>query len=187
MPWLQICDMVAVARLMNATLVIPQLDKRSFWQDTRSALQKLHIWFIENKCMAYCKNICFMYCSTFSDIFDESHFIKALENDVHIVSELPKEMESAPRVRKHFTSWSSASYYEGMSQMWKDYEVDSFLMCILFQMTVFIFLIVYNWGLLDNLFAAILFLNILSLSVRSSFRLFQGFLLPFFHRDDPFI
>ncbi|XP_074567760.1 O-fucosyltransferase 38-like [Curcuma longa] len=90
-----ICDMVAVARMMNAVLVIPQLDKRSFWQDT----------------------------STFSDIFDESHFIKALESDVHIVSELPKEMESAPRARKHFTSWSSASFYEEMTQMWKDYEV----------------------------------------------------------------
>ncbi|XP_064943185.1 O-fucosyltransferase 38-like isoform X2 [Musa acuminata AAA Group] len=92
---MQICDMVAVARLMNATLVIPQLDKRSFWQDT----------------------------STFSDIFDESHFINSLEGDVHIVRELPKELESAPRARKHFTSWSSASYYEEMSQLWKDYQV----------------------------------------------------------------
>ncbi|XP_065026664.1 O-fucosyltransferase 38-like isoform X2 [Musa acuminata AAA Group] len=91
----QICDMVAVARLMNATLVIPQLDKRSFWQDT----------------------------STFSDIFDESHFINSLEGDVHIVRELPKELESASRARKHFTSWSGASYYEEMSQLWKDYQV----------------------------------------------------------------
>ncbi|KAI5672461.1 hypothetical protein M9H77_12825 [Catharanthus roseus] len=90
-----IADMVAVAHIMNATLVIPQLDKRSFWQDT----------------------------SKFSDIFDEKHFITTLKGDVRIVKELPKELESAPRARKHFTSWSSMGYYEETTELWKEYQV----------------------------------------------------------------
>ncbi|RLM99656.1 uncharacterized protein C2845_PM06G12510 [Panicum miliaceum] len=90
-----ICDMVAVARLVNATLVIPQLDKRSFWQDT----------------------------STFKDIFDQPHFIKALEGDVHVVDDLPESLQSAPRARKHFTSWSGASYYEEVKELWKNQKV----------------------------------------------------------------
>ncbi|GMH24494.1 hypothetical protein Nepgr_026337 [Nepenthes gracilis] len=90
-----IADMVAVARIMNATLVIPQLDKHSFWKDS----------------------------SMFSDIFDELHFIESLQQDVKIVKELPKELENAPRARKHFTSWSGMSYYEDLSQLWKEYQV----------------------------------------------------------------
>ncbi|XP_047972217.1 O-fucosyltransferase 38-like isoform X2 [Salvia hispanica] len=90
-----IADMVAVARIMNATLVIPQLDKSSFWQDS----------------------------STFSNIFDELHFIKSLEKDVRIVKEIPKELESLPRARKHFTSWAGLGYYEEMTVLWKEYQV----------------------------------------------------------------
>lgn len=62
-------------------------------------------------------------CSTFADIFDEDHFIKTLQGDLRIVRELPKELESLPRARKHFTSWSGVGYYEEMMQLWKEYQV----------------------------------------------------------------
>jgi len=62
--------------------------------------------------------------STFSDIFDEAHFINTLQADVRIIRELPKELESVPRARKHFSSWASVNYYEEMTDLWKDYQVD---------------------------------------------------------------
>lgn len=37
--------MVAVAKLMNATLVMPSLDHDSFWNDTRCVIgQQLFVW-----------------------------------------------------------------------------------------------------------------------------------------------
>ncbi|KAG8660365.1 O-fucosyltransferase 7 isoform X2 [Manihot esculenta] len=91
-----ICDMVAVARIINATLVIPELDKRSFWQDT----------------------------SIFSDVFNEDHFINALANDVKVIKKLPKEMASAPKIVKHFRSWSGMGYYQGeIASLWDEYQV----------------------------------------------------------------
>eukprot|EP00257_Ricinus_communis_P002622 XP_002513963.2 LOW QUALITY PROTEIN: O-fucosyltransferase 7 [Ricinus communis] len=91
-----ICDMVAVARIINATLVVPELDKRSFWQDS----------------------------SNFSDVFDEDHFIDALANDVNVIKKLPKEMASAAKIVKHFRSWSGMDYYQGeIASMWEDYQV----------------------------------------------------------------
>ncbi|KAF6158480.1 hypothetical protein GIB67_022077 [Kingdonia uniflora] len=61
--------------------------------------------------------------SAFSDIFDEFHFITSLQEDVWIVKELPKELESVPRARKHFTSWAGMTYYEEMTQLWNDHQV----------------------------------------------------------------
>ncbi|GAB2280746.1 O-fucosyltransferase 38 [Dionaea muscipula] len=61
--------------------------------------------------------------SIFSDIFNEHHFIESLHNDVRVVKELPKELETVPRARKHFTSWSGMSYYEEATQLWKEYQV----------------------------------------------------------------
>ncbi|KAJ8625029.1 hypothetical protein MRB53_033559 [Persea americana] len=91
-----ICDMVAVARIINATLVIPELDKRSFWQDS----------------------------SNFSDVFDVEHFISALANDVNVIKKLPKELATTTKAVKHFRSWSGVDYYQDeISRLWEDYEI----------------------------------------------------------------
>ncbi|MBA0692186.1 hypothetical protein Goari_009769, partial [Gossypium aridum] len=91
-----ICDMVAVARIINATLVVPELDKRTFWRDT----------------------------SNFSDVFDEDHFINALANDVKVVKKLPKELSSATKIVKHFKSMSSFKYYRDViGSLWEEYRV----------------------------------------------------------------
>ncbi|WOL12483.1 hypothetical protein Cni_G21250 [Canna indica] len=91
-----ISDMVAVARLINATLVIPQLDKRSFWQDS----------------------------SNFSNVFDEEHFIQTLVNDVKVVKKLPVELMSTPKAIIHFRSWSGSEYYQNeISRMWDNHLV----------------------------------------------------------------
>ncbi|KAK9990976.1 hypothetical protein SO802_025961 [Lithocarpus litseifolius] len=64
-----ICDAVAVAKILNATLVIPHLEVNPVWQDS----------------------------SSFMDIFDVDHFINVLKDDISIVKELPNEFSWSTR------------------------------------------------------------------------------------------
>ncbi|XP_049390480.1 O-fucosyltransferase 9 isoform X2 [Solanum stenotomum] len=86
---LSICDAVAVAGLLNATLVIPIFHLNSVWRDS----------------------------SKFCDIFDEDFFIYALRNHVKVVRELPKELllkfdnNISSIVNLRVKAWSSPTYY----------------------------------------------------------------------------
>ena len=125
--------MVAVARIMNATLVIPQLDKSSFWKDSRyfwvyiysilKSVEHLRCLLLPSLISSF---LIGYVNSVFSDIFDELHFIESLKGDIRIVKELPKNLETVPRARKHFTSWSSVGYYEEMTRLWNEYQVLKF-------------------------------------------------------------
>ncbi|KAM1091573.1 hypothetical protein FF1_019040 [Malus domestica] len=64
-----ICDAVAVARILNATLVIPYLEVNPVWRDS----------------------------SSFMDIFDVDHFINVLKDDIRIVKELPSDFSWSTR------------------------------------------------------------------------------------------
>ncbi|KAJ4966438.1 hypothetical protein NE237_018287 [Protea cynaroides] len=64
-----ICDAVAVAKILNATLVIPHLEVNSVWKDS----------------------------STFTEIFDVDHFIEVLKDEISIIKELPDEYSWSTR------------------------------------------------------------------------------------------
>ncbi|XP_060172622.1 rhamnogalacturonan I rhamnosyltransferase 1-like isoform X3 [Lycium barbarum] len=83
-----ICDMVAIARYLNVTLIVPELDKTSFWADP----------------------------SEFEDIFDIDHFITSLRDEVRILKELPRRLKRRVVLGMIYTmppiSWSDISYYQ---------------------------------------------------------------------------
>lgn len=84
-----ICNAVAVAGLLNATLLIPIFNFHNVWRDS----------------------------SEFADIYDEDHFIATLKEYVDVVRELPKELmenynfsiNNIPNFR--VPAWASVNYY----------------------------------------------------------------------------
>ncbi|XP_022135087.1 uncharacterized protein At1g04910-like [Momordica charantia] len=82
-----ICDMVTIARYLNVTLIVPELDKTSFWADP----------------------------SEFQDIFDVEHFITSLRDEVRILKELPPRLKKRVEQGRIYSmppiSWSDISYY----------------------------------------------------------------------------
>uniref|UniRef100_A0A0E0BFZ9 O-fucosyltransferase family protein n=1 Tax=Oryza glumipatula TaxID=40148 RepID=A0A0E0BFZ9_9ORYZ len=86
---ISICDAVAVASLLNATLVTPAFHLNSVWRDS----------------------------SKFGDIFDEDHFIGSLRKYIRVVKELPEDafvnfdhnISMIPNMRTK--AFSSESYY----------------------------------------------------------------------------
>lgn len=97
-----ICDMVTIAHWLNLTLVIPELDKTSFWADP----------------------------SNFDDIFDVRHFIDSLRGEVHIIQRLPKKFfrnTSNDTLTMPPKSWSDEKYYlQQILPLFKKFKVIHF-------------------------------------------------------------
>jgi hypothetical protein len=108
--FVQICDMVTVARYLNLTMVIPELDKQSFWADPRCAFL-LHAFLVNCRIRKeyWCKLVILF--SDFGDIFDVNHFIDSLRNEVKIVKELPQKFKEKVPLSMQPISWSSEKYY----------------------------------------------------------------------------
>ncbi|XP_043725380.1 protein PECTIC ARABINOGALACTAN SYNTHESIS-RELATED [Telopea speciosissima] len=85
-----ICNAVAVAKIMNATLILPVLKQDQIWKDQ----------------------------TKFEDIFDVDHFIDYLKDDVRIVRDIPEWFTdktelftSIRRTVKNIPKYASAQFY----------------------------------------------------------------------------
>ncbi|KAH9746349.1 protein ESMERALDA 1 [Citrus sinensis] len=111
-----ICNAVAVAGYLNATLVIPNFHYHSIWRDPRCVSSSGSLTFYCRTSIPYCNVIiCLLsmgynegivslihvklthlgakfngFCCKFRDIYDEDYFTSVLQNDVRVVNKIPE-------------------------------------------------------------------------------------------------
>ena len=90
--FLQICNAVAVAALLNATLVLPRFLYSNVWKDPRYYNLLKTLEFIRKSMFCWCLRKC-VNCSQFGDIYQEERFIEYLKDEVHIVKDLPQHLK----------------------------------------------------------------------------------------------
>ncbi|GAV79531.1 O-FucT domain-containing protein, partial [Cephalotus follicularis] len=94
-----ICDMVAVARFLNVTLIIPAMDHTSYWDDQ----------------------------SEFQDIFEVDHFITSLKDEVPILKELPPELKRKVETESLYSmspvTFASLRYYNSILSRLREHKV----------------------------------------------------------------
>ncbi|KAL0732328.1 hypothetical protein Bca4012_008537 [Brassica carinata] len=81
-----ICNAVLAARIMNATLVLPELDANSFWHDDRLSGKIVDYYSQISSKLISSRNV---KGSGFQGIYDVEHFIQTLKYDVKIVGKIP--------------------------------------------------------------------------------------------------
>lgn len=107
----QICDLVAISRLLNATLVIPEIQQSLRSKGIRYTVFQSEWKNIVPKCLSWVRLyliLCSSMFKSFSYIYDAEKFIAALANDVIIVTDLPPNLKEA-RKRKQLPTYRPQS------------------------------------------------------------------------------
>ncbi|CAL5399969.1 unnamed protein product [Camellia sinensis] len=110
-----ICNAVAVAGYLNATLVIPNFHYHSIWKDPSWELGIVNPSLDQSSDFVELFDTCG---DKFKDIYDEEYFLSTLENDVRIVDRIPEYIMD--RFDHNLTNifnfrikaWSPIQYYK---------------------------------------------------------------------------
>ncbi|RRT49705.1 hypothetical protein B296_00052204, partial [Ensete ventricosum] len=114
----KICNAVAVAGYLNATLVIPYFPYHSIWRDPRLKVLVFITYFSNKRFMVLFSDVFDDWYSKFNDIYDKDHFISTLINEVRVVDKVPEFLmerfgnNMSNVFNFKIKAWSSIQYYK---------------------------------------------------------------------------